>query len=291
MAGRLIEHPFPSSGKLLRNLYKLIGPAPVGSLVVRTRHGFMMQVNPHRNKGVDASIYFNGTYEAGTIHTIQRILRPGDVFFDVGANIGLMTLAAAQVVGAHGQVHAFEPVRSIGDILRANVSLNDFRQVTVHDEALGESSEQRWIYEQPSINAGSASFVATRNGLSEHKVPVLRLDDFVERAQIDSIRMIKIDVEGWEINVLKGARDVLTGDRAPALCVEYTSYHDQAAGTLTDLYDYITSVNRYRCFKLRYGKETISRLVPILSRADLPRHDNIFCFMPEQLEGLEAVSI
>ena len=146
IASLLIPHGFPGCSVLLRNGYKLLGAAPPGSVCVRTRHGFSMLVDPRRNKGLDASIYFNGTYEAGSIFVITQTLRPGDVFIDVGANIGLMTLAAAQTVGSGGRVHAFEPVPSVHAILLRNLALNKCGNVIPHAVALGSTVETLTIY-------------------------------------------------------------------------------------------------------------------------------------------------
>lgn len=119
---------------------------------VTTRYGFDLVVDPRRNKGVDASVYYNGTYEAGTVFTIMQSLRPGDVFIDAGANIGLMSLAAAQVVGPAGRVHAFEPVPELINLFRQNIALNGTPNVTLHPQALGSANERRTIYERPGIN-------------------------------------------------------------------------------------------------------------------------------------------
>jgi len=127
---------------------------------------------------------------------------------------------------------------------------------------------------------------ATPGGPS-HAVTVISLDRFVEGAGIRSVRMIKADVEGWELQCLQGARALLSATDAPALCVEYSRSYSPRSELLLDLYDFITSINRYQVFKLRFGKETISPLVPVRSRSDLPRHDNIFCFLPHHVNGLQ----
>ena len=283
----LISHGFPGCSLLLRNGYKLLGKPPAGPACVQTIHGFKMQVDPLRNKGVDASVYFNGTYEAGCIHVIEQTLRPGDTFIDAGANIGLMTLAASQAVGPAGQVHAFEPVPGVFRLLEQNVALNGFLNVRLHRQALGASSEERTIYEQSDINNGSASFVPpVASGTSAHPVSIVALDRFVEAAAIASVRMIKADVEGWELELVKGASTLLKGREAPALCIEYSPAYSPRREQLPDLYDFIRSINAYQVFKLKYGKETQSPLVPIRAPADLPRHDNIFCFLPEQIEQI-----
>lgn len=282
----LIRHGFPGCSVLLRNGYKLLGRPPSGPLRVATLHGFYMQLDPLRHKGLDASVYWNGTYEAGSIHIIRQTLRPGDVFIDAGANIGLMSLAASEIVGPGGSVHAFEPVPDVYRILETNIALNSRRNIHAHRLALGAAPEERTIYEQTVVNKGNATLVppAVPGGPS-HAVSVIALDQFVERAGIGSVRMIKADVEGWELQCLQGARSLLTAPDAPALCIEYSRSYSPRSKQLPDLYDFIKSINGYQVFKLKFGKETISPLVPVRSPADLPRHDNIFCFLPHHRVG------
>ena len=287
VASFLIGHSFPGCSVLLRNGYKLAGPAPAGPLQVATTYGFPMQIDPRRHRGVDASIYFNGTYEAGCIDVIRRLLRPGDVFVDAGANIGLMSLAAAQRVGPAGRVHAFEPVPGVHRVLQANIALGGFDNVSTHACALGAAREQLTIYEQTDINFGSASLVKPASARpTEYRVDVVALDDFVREHQVPVVHVIKADVEGWELELVRGARQLLSGPAAPALCLEYSASYSPRSAELPELYDFVRSVNAYRVFKLRHGKETRSPLVPVQQPADLPRHDNIFCLLPQHVDAL-----
>ncbi|MHB8743635.1 MAG: FkbM family methyltransferase [Sulfuricaulis sp.] len=284
IANILIHHSVPGCSRLLRNAYKLFGSLPAGPLRIETRYGFDMIVDPRRNKGVDASIYYNGTYEAGTLYAITNSLRAGDIFIDAGANIGLMSLAAAQVVGSHGKVHAFEPVPDVYAQLRQNVEINKADNILLHNLALGSKHERRTIYEQALINKGSASFVEPiLSSSAKHMVDVDTLDRFSNANGINTIRMIKADVEGWELEVLQGAKSLLSASNAPILCIEYSVSYSPRRDQLLDVYDFIRNVNGYRFFKLKNGKETISPLVKISSAADLPKHDNIFCFLPHQI--------
>lgn len=280
----LIHHPFPGSGKILRNAYKLFGPPPSGTLRVETRYGFDMQVNPRRNKGVDSSVYYNGTYEAGTVFVITHSLRRGDVFIDAGANIGLMSLAAAQKVGPDGNVFAFEPVPDIFAQLQQNMLVNEAENVRPHNLALGSEPEHRTIYEQERISKGVASFLQPTSGSSaKHVVEVDTLDRIISAKKNKTIRMIKADVEGWELELLQGGKNLLSTSEAPILCIEYCVSLLARRGQLHEVYDFIRNINEYQLFKLKYGKETISPLVRITSVADLPKCDNIFCFLPHQL--------
>jgi len=284
LASVLIHYSFFGSSKLLRNAYKLLGRPPHGKLRIDTRHGFEMMVNPRENKGVDASIYFNGTYESGTIHAITNSLRQGDVFIDAGANIGLMSLAAAQKVGKNGMVYAFEPIPDVLAQLKQNIQINNFKNIEVIESALGSNREHRPIYEQQEINRGSASLVKPESNVTAtHSISVETLDNFCVSINKKPIRMIKADVEGWELEVLSGGQKLLASEEAPILCVEYSISYSPRKEQLHDVYNFIRNINNYQFFKLKNGKETISPLVKILNISDLPKHDNIFCFLPHQI--------
>jgi FkbM family methyltransferase len=286
----LISHPLPGSSKLLRNAHRMLGRPPSGPMVVPTRYGFSMQVDPARNGVLDACIHFNGTYEAGSVHVIQETLRPGDVFVDVGANIGLMTFAASWSVGPRGEVHSFEPMPETFANLRANIELNHAVNVHPHEVALGSEEERRTIYERAWINKGGAASLVRpeRSSAVTHDIRVVRLDTYLPQETLRRVRMIKVDIEGWELEMLRGAETLLARESAPALCIEYSVENPAEHTGSSDLYDFLNSVNSYRFFKLRHGKETISRLVPIDQPADLPTHDNIFCFLPEHVSEIGA---
>jgi FkbM family methyltransferase len=242
-----------------------------------------MLVNPRRNKGVDSSIYYNGTYEAGTLFVITNSLRKGDVFIDAGANIGLMSLAAAQQVGPSGKVFAFEPVPDVFAQLQQNAAINKAGNIQLYNLALGSEPERRIIYEQDRISKGVASFVPPPAASSaNHTVDVDTLDRVCDATRTKTIRMIKADVEGWELELLQGAKKLLSASDAPILCIEYCVSVLSRRGQLHEVYNFIRNINEYQCFKLKNGKETISPLVRISGVADLPKCDNIFCFLPQQ---------
>ena len=263
---------------------------PAQPVICSTAHGFKMLLNPARDalRGIEPTIFLTGTYETGTLHVFRKILRRGDVVIDIGANIGLMSLYAAKLVGKAGEIMSFEPMMEEYDVLLKNIHLNRFEHVHAHNIALGAKNERKWIYAHPEINRGSSSLVKSSGGIAVTEVEIATLDDFLFlHPKKNNIRLVKIDVEGWELEVLKGAKSLLASRHAPALCVEYSSAHPLEGGELTEIWRFLSSVNSYRCFKLMLGKEKVSQLIPVRDVPDLPTHDNLFCFLPYQLEQLE----
>jgi len=98
---------------------------------------------------------------------------------------------------------------------------------------------------------------------------------------------MKVDVEGWELEVLRGGKELLSRDDAPALCIEFSVSHPMAGGQPRDLFDLVIALGYdvYRCAK---SKGVASPLVPVRSYDDLPEHDNLFCFKPAQRASLPA---
>lgn len=302
-AGRLLSRQFPGSwrvanarAKARQMLHHFVERTiPSKPVVCTTNHGFKLIVQPGIDRGVERAIYTRGSYEAGTLWAFSQLLRPGDVFVDVGANIGLMSIHAARLVGDSGAVFSFEPMPDIFAQFQANIGLNAARHVRAFNLALGSEPGELPIFAHPEINRGSSSLL-TAGTPATHIVAVSTLDSFAASHIKRSIRMIKVDVEGWELEVLRGGVDTLSGDAAPILCVECSELHGLSGGTLQDMFSEITSSNQYNCFMLEKGKEFPSPFVPITRVEQLPKHDNLFCFpptipLPQTLEPSQSPSV
>lgn len=279
---------FRGSGRLGRFIRDTLLPTPNGPTICHIKYGFNIIVDPVIDKGVERQIYFRSIYEEGTIALMKEILKDGDTFIDVGSNIGLMSLAASQFVGENGTVYAFEPHPDTFSILQANLLLNSSTNIMHYNIALGMRNGKARIYSNMYFNRGSASLIKNMQNEQEGKeVAIMSLDDFIIEKGIKNIRMLKVDVEGWELEVFKGASQLLSGENAPIVCFEYSKGHALQNGQLSDLYKFIQSVNDYKLYKLEKGKEIPSKLMRITCTEDLPEHDNLFCFPSEQLENIQ----
>lgn len=272
---------FKGSGSSALALARLLLPSPVGSTVVTTCYNFSMVVNPLEDNFVERSIYYTGTYEKGTLFVMQHLLKPGDKVVDAGAHIGLMSLFAARIVGKQGAVFAFEPVPTTHQLLLQNIALNGFSQIYPYKEALGETQHLGQMSNNQTNNRGTFGLITESEKESEVvEVLVKSLDTYTE---IGEIQLLKADVEGHELQLLKGARSKLSTLNPPALILEcgHLSTSDQH-----DLFDFIKGVNEYRIFKLKGTKRKISPLLEVQSSSDLPEEDNIFCLTTKHLSGI-----
>lgn len=272
---KLLKAPkFPGRDYLIEKLPKWFLKPAKGPVTVKTRFGFAIQLDPVFDKNIENIIYERGVYEQGTTEYIRETLKGGGCFVDVGANIGYLSMVAASKVGETGCVHSFEPVSSTYEILNKNKDLNAFSQMNTHNFALGNSSEKLIIYSEKE-NRGGASITNKRSSKGE-EIDVKRLDDLGIKERID---LIKVDVEGFEWEVLKGAAEKIREDK-PIIIVEYSNDRESSGSSL-DMLKWLQNEYNYRPYRFLKGKERKSKLVPCISKTvGLPEHDNIVC-LPE----------
>jgi len=170
--------------------------------------------------------------EAEIHHLLGQYLQPNDVFVDIGANFGLHTVYAAKLVGEQGRVFAFEPVDNHLNLLHKNLDLSHVRErVEIVSSALSNSAESSLTFYLPPEEeiAVTASLSAESENLEAIKVSNARLDDYW--SDIDrQIKLIKIDVEGAELEVLRGAEELLRRWK-PKLLIEVHGFALPSFGT------------------------------------------------------------
>lgn len=180
-------------------------------------------------EGIDFSIYLLGAFERSTADTLRKLVEPGDVVFDIGANIGAHTLGLARSVGPGGRVFAFEPTDFAFAKLKRNVALNPelelrtvLRQVFLSAKPCEKVEGE--IYASWPLE-GNVSVHPKHRGLlvTTRNASVDTLDDFAERERIERLNVIKIDVDGYELPVLEGGLRVLAAFR-PVLVMEMSPY-------------------------------------------------------------------
>jgi FkbM family methyltransferase len=152
-------------------------------------------------------IYVFGVWEPDLTAWLRARLSAGDVVVDVGANIGYYTTLAARAVGPSGAVIAVECLPSIAAVLRQNIALNQLHNVEVNVLAVGADRGETQVYSGGADNMGASS--TNGEGSVAATVPVRTLDEILADRRSDRISFIKIDVEGDELKVLRGARRTL----------------------------------------------------------------------------------
>lgn len=156
--------------------------------------------------------YLIGTSEPAEQQTLAQLLSPGDVFYDIGANIGFFSTLGARLVGADGRVFAFEPFARCAERSRHNAALNGFEHLTVVQAAVGASSGHVLL----ELGDGTTTNrVSTRSGV---RVDQVTIDDWRTSSGAPPASVVMIDIEGAEIEALRGMRSLLREHRPTILC-------------------------------------------------------------------------
>jgi FkbM family methyltransferase len=157
-------------------------------------------------------------------------LREGDVFIDIGAHVGYYALKAWRLVGRRGLIIAFEPSLAQFGSLSANLLRNRCETILAVSCALGDSLGQGFLYQASHENVGATS-IRPQAGCPRFAVLIARLDDVLPQDLWSRVRLIKIDVEGWESSVLKGMRKLLATAPVPAIIMEIREKFLRQTGT------------------------------------------------------------
>jgi FkbM family methyltransferase len=167
-------------------------------------------------------LFLFGAYEPEIANLLPYLTDGNGALVDVGANIGIHSLTMAKLVG-RGMVFAFEPHPTTADRLRSNLALNDVEDVVVVLQvALLDEERQVSLYDSKGPSKGMAT-LHSYDGWQEIAVRGTTLDNVVEARSISDIHLLKVDVEGYEAQVITGAAAVLARDR-PSVIFEYVDW-------------------------------------------------------------------
>ena len=173
-----------------------------------------------------------GSFEDAEKRFVRKFLRPGMTVIDVGAHHGLYTLLAAKSVGRRGRVIAFEPSRRERRRLLRHVRVNGCWNVRVERCALGEQAGEAELFTVQGTQdwCNSLRPPAMNARVETTGVAVERLDDALWRLRVDAVDFVKLDAEGAELSVLRGAGDLLRGASRPAVLAEVQDIRTEAWG-------------------------------------------------------------
>jgi len=243
---RLIE-PYIRSGRLSDSHIQ-------GQLTRVKRDGFLFDLD--LTDFIDQYVYL-GAYEKQDYDELVRIMPAGGVFLDAGANIGIYTLAMGRVAGPRGAVHSFEPNPSSFERLRRHVLQNGLGNVRLNPVAIAASEGRAKLNTPTRENSGAASLLSTnmpeRFEARHIEVHVTSLDAYCRGRALDRVDLIKIDCQGYELQVLEGAAYVLETFR-PRILIEYDVDWLVAAGASGAALCSLLEKARYACFQMHHGR-------------------------------------
>lgn len=185
--------------------------------------------------------YFNndGDYEEILYHAhwekyffeeknkIKKFVSNGDVVVDVGANIGLFSLILSDLVGEQGQVYSFEPIPLLKKKLVNNINLNRIKNVKTFESGIGDKESEIEIFLNPEQSGLSSAVAKPSGNYTSQKVKLTTLDNFF-LSRKEKVSFIKIDTEGYEPQVLLGAKELISRDN-PVIYIELGGDHQQTS--------------------------------------------------------------
>jgi len=199
---------------------------------------------------IGRSLLVSGAWEPHVTAAFREVLRPGDAVADVGANLGYHALLAAHLAGEGGVVLAFEPEAQNRALLEEHVRRNAARTVRVLPLALGARGERRVLHRGPAWNPGAGSLRPVEGSAGEEAVEVVRGDAAIPRDLWRRLRLVKVDVEGAEAEVLAGLSGLFDAGHRPHLVLEVTDEFLRALGSGEEALLARLAALGYRCRRL-----------------------------------------
>jgi FkbM family methyltransferase len=235
--------------KILQDVYlRHVAPKPGRPRKTHLSFGISMFLDP--SEFLQAHLFLFGSYELPTVRFIRKNLTPSSIFFDVGAQMGYLSLVAASA--AKGvQVYAFEPEQNNLTRFNHNIALNDISTIRVVEQAVSDATGTLKLYLADNNNAGTHSTIPGVTNVSERflELPCTTLDDFVRAEGISRIDLIKVDVEGGELEVIRGAHRTLA-KCTPTLILEMSDALQEARAFSTSSFKQMLADMGYHAFTL-----------------------------------------
>lgn len=202
-----------------------------------------------------------GMYEPFETQLFRDTVKKGMVVVDIGANIGFFTVIAAQRVGASGSVFVFEPEPANFGFLKKTCELNRFTHVTLDQRAVSDTRGKSALYITPE-NTGAYSLVDNRKTGSSIPIETETLDTILTSHNISSVDIIKMDIEGAELNALQGMETII---KASPNVIMFTEFFPQAIRRFgKDPLNFLMLLKKFG-FSLSHIDEDTKQLIPIQS--------------------------
>ncbi len=186
------------------------------------------------------SRYYEAEYEPQTFKFFHENIKSGDTVLDIGGHIGLFAVVTAQIVGPEGKVFTFEPTPFTRTVLQEVVEINGCSDIVeVRGEAVSSKRGETVFYDTGSEISNANSLVRSELSKTEIPITLISVDEFVRERGL-GISCIKIDVEGAEMDVLIGAREVFTNQRPTARLGLHPVFIEKNGQSLSEIWDLTT---------------------------------------------------
>lgn len=237
-------------GAFPRLLGRLLGPM-VSKNYVTTKYGAYLAIEPSSLDVYTHLINNERTWNEHVFDACRALMKKGSVFYDIGANIGYMSIEMAKIFDGQVEIISFEPQPSLAHVIALSSKLNGFDKISVFDVMLGDQPGEADLY------VGSHSIHASSVAREKHskciKRQVATVDSLVEAGCIPPPDTIKIDIEGGELSALAGAKKTIASHR-PSIIFESDENMERFGYSRKDIIDSINRMAPYDFFFIT-GKE------------------------------------
>lgn len=213
--GRGIDKKFPFLVWLYKKVYTQFSPAGEIEISIPLKSKLLVS---SKDSGLGLMLRTKSEFEPTQTKSFIKSITKGNIVLDIGANVGYYSVLASKLVGKRGQVFAFEPDPQNLKLLYKNLKVNNCKNVVVAESALGSKTEKLALTQDVS-NPGESSLSSLKSGKKVF-VDVITLDQFIKTQKIKTIDVIKMDVEGAELNVLNGGLKTLQNSKKLKLFIE-----------------------------------------------------------------------
>ena len=214
-----------------------------GKFTVRTASGALLAVDPANWDIFTKLLLMGGTWDKPVLEACIACLQPGDVFYDLGANVGYMSIETASLFKDAIRIYAFEPQPNLAHIVALSARLNHFQNLAIYDIMLGKQEGVSNLFiPSHSIHASSISRESNSRSIA---CKVETLDNLVARGNIPPPNVIKIDVEGGELDVFRGMQNIIRGI-TPYIIFEADDNMDRFGYDREDLFNFILNLTDYQ---------------------------------------------
>jgi FkbM family methyltransferase len=209
---------------------------------------------------IDRQVFLFGAYEYDELQYLKNFLDTDSIVLDIGCNTGHHSLFFSRYAK---HVYAFDPYTKVTDILLQRIRKNNIKNIDVYSVGLGQTDSEMHYFEPTSIeNKGVGSFLK-KDGLDTvhtHLLTVKNADNYIKELGIQKVSLIKIDVEGFEYEVLCGLKQTIFKNR-PVIFFEFNPENEKFG----------TAENMYACFPNKYTAYMIETNRPFLMLFNNPK--------------------
>ncbi|MCZ6671556.1 MAG: FkbM family methyltransferase, partial [Verrucomicrobia bacterium] len=224
-------------------------------VTVSTEYGDFY-IDPVSNFG--NALFTTKEYEPYMIKTFQKNLSEGESFIDIGANEGFFSIYASKLVGPRGKIFAIEPQERLHQIIQKNAELNQLSSFSLIKKAVSDSKGTTEIILGPDTNTGSSGFIPPVKYYSPRQsVETDTLLNIVNQTGMDTIDFAKVDVEGFEHEVILGSKELFRDKRITRIALELHGRYLESRGLNgQEIVDFLKECG-YRQFE-EYGNLVLS---------------------------------